>query len=72
MNPTVDQLKALKSICDAVIDSVKLAGPLGAPAGPLYAALMAHGCSERQFESLMAGLVRANKLRKSGHLYFAL
>ena len=68
---TAEQAKALKAICDAVIDSVKAAGPLGAPAGTLYAALMTHGASLQQFESLMSGLVSIGKLRKQGHLYFA-
>jgi hypothetical protein len=34
---------ALKLIADAVVDSVREAGPLGAPAGPLYAAIMTYG-----------------------------
>ena len=68
---TIEQAKALRMICDAVIDSVKAAGPLGAPAGTLYAALMTHGASLEQFESLMAGLVKIGKLTKQGHLYFA-
>jgi hypothetical protein len=68
---TIEQAKALRMICDAVVDSVKAAGPLGAPAGTLYAALMTHGATLSQFESLMGGLVRAGKLRKQGDLYFA-
>jgi len=68
---TSTQLKALKAICDAVIESVKLAGPLGAPAGTLYAAMMTHGFTLEQFERLMNGLVSAKMLRKSGNLYFA-
>jgi len=68
---TTEQAKALRMICDAVIESVKVAGPLGAPAGTLYAALMTHGATLEQFESLMAGLVKIGKLTKQGHLYFA-
>ena len=68
---TTEQAKALRMICDAVVDSVKAAGPLGAPAGTLYAALMAHGATLDQFERLMAGLVSVGKLTKQGHLYFA-
>jgi hypothetical protein len=66
---TVEQLKALKQIADAIIESVKAAGPLGAPGGTIYAALMAHGCTLNQYEQIMAGLVRAGKLRKSGECY---
>jgi len=68
---TNDQAKALRMICDAVIDSVRAAGPLGAPAGTLYAVLMTHGATLDQFERLMAGLVSVGKLTKRGDLYFA-
>lgn len=67
---TVEQLKTLKIICDAVLEAVGAAGPLGAPGGTLYAALMAHGATIQQFEKLMAGLVNADLLRKQGELYF--
>lgn len=67
---TVEQLKALKQIADAIIESVRLAGSLGAPGGHLYAALMAHGCTLHQYEQIMSGLVKAGMLRKSGECYF--
>lgn len=66
-----EQRAALAAIVAAVIDAVKVAGPLGAPAGVLYAALMSHGCTLSQFQSLMSALVRAGKVRQEGHLYFA-
>lgn len=65
------QAQALKQICDAVIDTVKQSGPMGAPGGILYAGLMAQGCSLNQFESIMGGLVRAGKLTKQGECYHA-
>lgn len=65
------QSKALALLVSAVVDSVAVAGPLGAPAGVLYSALMAHGCSLSQFQSLMGALVRLGKLRQEGDLYFA-
>lgn len=66
---TPQQVKALRSICDAIIEAVRAAGPLGAPGGILYAALMSHGCTLAQYEQIMAGLVRAGMLRKSGECY---
>lgn len=69
MNASANQ--ALKAVCDAVLASVKAAGSLGAPAGTLYAALMAYGCTLEQFESIMGALVRIGMLKKRGHLYFA-
>jgi hypothetical protein len=70
-NRTAQQVSALKMICDGVIDSVKAAGALGAPAGTLYAALMAYGCTLEQFERIMGVLVSIGKLQKRGDLYFA-
>ncbi len=67
---TAEQRAALKAICDAVIETVKAAGPLGAPGGHLYAALMAHGCTLEQFEKLMGALVAIKQLVKRGELYF--
>jgi len=60
---------ALRRIADAIVDSVRAAGPHGAPSGVLYAALMAHGCTLNQFNSLMSGLVRAGRLTQDGLLY---
>lgn len=67
---TIEQIKALKAVADAIIETVKGAGPLGAPGGHIYAALMAQGCTLHQYEQIMSGLVRAGKLRKSGDCYF--
>ena len=61
----------LKLICDAIIESIETAGPLGAPAGPLYAAMMHYGFTLEEFTSLMNGLVRAGKIRQKGNLYFS-
>ena len=67
---TNDQMKAIRMIADAIVDSVREAGSHGAPAGVLYAAMMAHGCSLENFEGLMSLLVQVGRFRKSGHLYF--
>ncbi len=68
---TPDQIKAIRMIADAIIDAVKAAGPLGAPGGIIYAALMAHGCTLDQFNTLMSVLTQAGKLRRSGDLWHA-
>ncbi len=57
-------------IVDAVIESVKVAGPLGAPAGVMYAALMSQGCTLDQFNQLTGALVGMGKLRRQGDLFF--
>lgn len=68
---TSQQAAALKVLVDAVVGTVKEAGPLGAPGGVIYAALMAHGCLLEQFESLMEALVRLGKVTKRGDCYHA-
>lgn len=68
---TPAQRAAMLAVCNAVTEAVTEAGQLGAPAGHLYAALMAHGCRLAQFESLMAALQRAGRVTKRGYLYFA-
>ncbi len=66
---THEQITALRQLAAAIIESVKAAGPLGAPGGVMYAALMAQGCTLNQFESIMGGMVRAGKLTKRGDCY---
>lgn len=70
--PTPEQATALRLIVSATVDAVKAAGPHGAPAGVIYAALMTQGCSKSQFDSLMGALVRTGKLTHDceAHLYF--
>lgn len=61
---------ALLGICDGIVAAVEHAGPSGAPAGAIYAALATVGCTFSQFQSLMKTLVAARLLRQSGDLYF--
>jgi len=68
MNTT--QVQALRMIVDAVLDSIRAAGDMGAPSGVLYAALNAQGCTLSQYQSLMSALERAGKVRSDGNLYF--
>lgn len=64
-----ERMVVLRSVCHGVIEAVEAAGPMGAPGGHLYAALMTYGFSLHQFEGLMNGLVKAGKLVKVGHCY---
>jgi hypothetical protein len=65
------QIAILKAVGDSIIGAVKAAGPLGAPGGTLYAALMTYGCTLEQFNQIMDVLVQVGKLEKRGELYFA-
>ena len=67
---TNEQIAALKAVAKAITEAVAIAGPLGAPGGHLYAALMSAGCTLNQFEQIMSGLVSAGVLTKRGECYF--
>lgn len=71
-NPFTDPQKTaiLHRVCTLIVESVRAGGPQGTPGGTLYAVLMTWGASLEQYEQIMAGLVGAGKLRKSGELYF--
>jgi len=69
LNP--QQAAALRMIVSAVLETIQQAGPLGAPGGHLYAALMTRGCTLSQFESLMGALVRTGRVEKRGECYHA-
>ena len=55
------QIKALQSIAKGIIESANLS-PTGAPSGVIYAALMGHGASLNQFQSIMDTLVKCQFL----------
>lgn len=67
---TNDQKKFLKQITTIILETVEEMGPDGAPAGPMYMAMMHAGCTLEQFEQLMQGMVDAGLLVKRGHCYF--
>lgn len=66
-----EKLKTLRILALAIVETVRETGKDGAPAGPLYAALMEHGINYYQFETMMTALVQSNLLTKRGLLYFA-
>ena len=67
--PTTEQISALRDIADAIVEAVKSVGPMGAPGGVIYAALMASGCTLAQYESIMSAMVRSGILTRHGDLY---
>jgi len=68
---TARKAAAMRAVLAVVLEAVKAAGPQGAPAGPMYAALMAQGCTLDQFQAIMGALVKTGKVRASanGELY---
>lgn len=73
MELTKEQERAkelLTLMMSAIINTVREAGPGGAPSGPIYAALMGHGCSLELYQRIMATLVEKRILRQRGHVYY--
>lgn len=66
---TPQQIRALRNIAAGIIESARDA----APAGVIYAALMAHGASMGQFQSIMDTLTRKGFLTHDAdaHTYTA-
>jgi hypothetical protein len=66
------QIQALQSIAKGIIESAIL-NPTGAPSGVIYAALMLHGASLNQFQSIMDTLVSCQFLTHDAecHTYHA-
>lgn len=61
----------LLAIANAIVETVREAGPEGAPASFLFIALQENGCTIEQFETIMSVLVEAGKLTRRDNLYFA-
>jgi hypothetical protein len=66
---TPAQINAVQLVAMMITDTVREAGPLGAPSGPMFAALSAQGCTLNQYQSIMSALVRAGKLTQDGNVY---
>ena len=66
---THQQIQALRAASRAIIEACDL--PHSAPAGVMYAALMAQGCTLHQFTQIMAGLTNAGMVTADGDCYNA-
>lgn len=71
MTPTQNQLAAIRAIADAIVESVREAGELGAPSGIVYAALMSYGCTLDQYQAFIRALIRSGKIRQERDLLYA-
>ena len=67
LNPA--QRRALGMIADAIIETIRDAGQLGAPGGVIYAALSAQGCTFNQYTSIMGALVSIGRVTMDGDCY---
>lgn len=67
----MDKVETMASLCAIIVEAVKDMGAMGAPSGPMYAALMSTGMTLDQYQTIMDGLVSSGKLKRRGHVYFA-
>jgi len=67
----MDQVEKMAALCTIIVEAVKDMGPMGAPSGPMYAALMSTGITLDQYQTIMDGLVAAGKLKRRGYVYYA-
>jgi len=67
----MDKVEGMAALCAIIVKAVKDMGTMGAPSGPMYAALMSTGMTLDQYQTIMDGLVAAGKLKRRGHVYFA-
>lgn len=65
---TENQRDVFIALIGAILDAVKAAGPMGAPGGHIYAALMGLLTFD-QYNAIMAELVRQKRLIKRGQCY---
>lgn len=64
-------LASLTLAVKTIMDAVEAAGSQGAPSGPMYAAMSAHGMTLNAYNSIIGALESAGKIRQSGQvLYF--
>ncbi len=66
---TAQQAKGIRQVMAGIVESAIAGGELGAPSGVVYSALMAHGCTLNQFQSLTASMVKAGIIEERGHCF---
>ena len=70
-NKNMNQIQAMRKILDGVVEAVKT-NQAGTPEGFIYAILTTHGCSLEQYQAIIGALCKTGKIRKEGHLLFAI
>lgn len=63
-------LMIMRSLLDAIVEAVNDAGPLGVPAGHIYAILLAYGCPLHAYEQIIVGLVNAKRIDRRGDVLY--
>jgi hypothetical protein len=69
---TQEQAKAIMALADIIVETAKEARETGgAPSGPMYAAMSAHGVSLEAYQQILDVLVKIGKVRVVNHCVLA-
>jgi hypothetical protein len=65
--PTDAQIRAIRLAADLIVEAAQEAGPLGAPSGVIYAALMGAGMTLDTYNAILGALQQAGRVRVENH-----
>lgn len=68
----MNRYAAIYSICNSIVDALKLSGTLGTPSGVIFVSLMQYECTLDQYKTLLDILVKSGRIRQQGDLLFAI
>lgn len=71
MAMTPEQARAVVALAEVIEGTVNDSGPMGAPSGVIYAALMAHGVTLDVYQGIVGTLVRMGRIQQSGDVFYA-
>jgi hypothetical protein len=63
-------MDAQMAVAIALLETIKEAGPLGAPSGPMYLACNQSGIDLDSYEAMMRALVKTGLVRHENHVYY--
>ena len=63
-------ITATLALANMVIETVREAGPQGAPETSIYLALQEHGCTQEQYTVFIETLITLRKLKRVNHTLF--
>jgi len=61
------QVQAMRLLLEVIVDAAREAGSLGAPSGPLYAAVMSLGCTLEVYNQAVGALKKIGCIREEGY-----
>ena len=68
---TANEAKAAVAVLKAVVETIREAGPQGAPRSSLFLALQTQGCSIETYQGIENALIAANVARRENDCLIA-